>query len=273
MFLVFRVVVRGLSLNKAILSSVASSSISMILSLDSITGVAIYFGPKIYNILTEDSPEKRKSGLAAATTVLVTERHNGGDVSGVARLRKLGISVVVSRNDSVSSSISKNIHEEDIKAGEAKKEEGETKSFIEKFPVPPMKETELLHGNLLNASPETHFHQQFEKEGVEGMNEELTRIKIIEKQDNHDSCVQENSETNDLLESNSQGRPIQFDNKKKLVCGIDEERKLLLEEEVHDDPLPIVMTGEETREDTRSLIEEVQDAEESNDTKADAEAG
>lgn len=68
MFLIFRIVVRGLWSNGVILGSVASSSISMILSLDVIVGAVIYFGPKFFKILNANSSSHKlfKSGLAAA---------------------------------------------------------------------------------------------------------------------------------------------------------------------------------------------------------------
>ena len=267
MFLVFRVVVRGLYINEAILGSVASSTVSIILSLDSIAGVAIYFGPKIYSILTEDSPGKRKSGLAGATT-FVSERRDSGDVSGVARLRKLGISVVVRNDSSVVSrntSIPNNFHEECIKARSEVTKEAEKKSLVENFPVP-MEGTGMPCDNSLNASPEAHFDEQFDKEEVEELNG-LARIKMGEEQDNNDSYEQGNSKTNEL-ESNSQARPS-FDHDEKLVCGNDDEK--LVFDEAHDDPLPTVMNGEQTRANIHSLIEE-QDAKESNETKAGSEA-
>lgn len=86
MFLIIRIVVRGLSTYEAISGSLASSCVSLILSLDVLFAVAIYFGPKCYNILTENSGKKYKSsGLASATD---------GSIAGIARLRRAGVSAI-----------------------------------------------------------------------------------------------------------------------------------------------------------------------------------
>ena len=108
MFLAFRIVVRGLGSDEVILGSVASLSVSMILSLDVIVGAAIYFGPKFFRILTANSASSKlkNSGLAGARSQTPTPKSEMGsgtanDLSGVAALRKAKIRVVKSIRQSV----------------------------------------------------------------------------------------------------------------------------------------------------------------------------
>lgn len=69
MFLIIRIVVRNLALNGSILGSISSVVVSMLLSFDVLIGIFIYFGPKFYNIATENSKanKMKQSGLAGAT--------------------------------------------------------------------------------------------------------------------------------------------------------------------------------------------------------------
>ena len=101
MFLIFRIVVRSLVTNGVILGSVASSFVSMILSLDVIVGAVIYFGPKFFRILTANSSASKmmKGGLAGVrsqnpATKSHMVRGTSKDLSGVAALRKAKINVV-----------------------------------------------------------------------------------------------------------------------------------------------------------------------------------
>ena len=101
MFLILRIVVRGLWSNGSILGSVASSSLSMILCLDVIVGAVIYFGPKFFKILTENSSGSKfkTSGLAGARS-----QSSGGEnanLSGVAALRKAGVRAIKSLSSSL----------------------------------------------------------------------------------------------------------------------------------------------------------------------------
>lgn len=132
MCLIFRIVIRGLSLSGSILGSVGSSIVSIVLSIDVLACIVIYFGPKFYNIATEKSlaNQMKNNGLSGAGNSLDynEESHgNANDLSVVARLRKAGVKVI--RSESAVSRMSSTGYD---KSSEEKSEE---KSPVEAFPL------------------------------------------------------------------------------------------------------------------------------------------
>ncbi len=104
MFLIFRIVIRGLSINEAILGSVASSAESLILSLDVLVGVAIYFGPKFYSILTMSPSANRASNGTSSerrSSVILSSTSIGHVSEIVNRISVIRTDSVVTRNETI----------------------------------------------------------------------------------------------------------------------------------------------------------------------------
>ena len=93
MFLIFRVVIWRLSLNGSIPGTEGSSIESICLSVDVLIGTVIYFGPKFYDIISENnkSSSYQSSGLAGAAN------RASSDLSGVSRLRQSRVSVIIKK--------------------------------------------------------------------------------------------------------------------------------------------------------------------------------
>ena len=90
MFLIFRIVVRRLSLNSSIPGTTCSSIESILLSLDVLIGTVIYFGPKFYDIMTEKSNAVNRNGLAGAHL-------RSSELSNLSRLRQSRVSVIIKK--------------------------------------------------------------------------------------------------------------------------------------------------------------------------------
>ena len=141
MCLIFRIVIRGLSFSGAILGSVGSSIVSIVLSVDILAGLVIYFGPKFFNIATEKSSAKSmiNNGLAGAASGSDfleegpdrEKRGSATDLSVVARLRKAGVKVI--RSESNVSRLSSLGYERSSCHDE--EEKSEEKSPVMAFPV------------------------------------------------------------------------------------------------------------------------------------------
>ena len=86
MFLIFRIVTRALALSGSIVGSVSSAAIGILLSFDILIGTMIYFGPKFYNIMTENSKGNQfnKSGLAGAGSLDPSELFGRSSVGSKA---------------------------------------------------------------------------------------------------------------------------------------------------------------------------------------------
>ena len=94
MFWIFRIVARALTLYQSIPGTVGCAIGSMLLSCDVLTGAMIYFGPKFYNILCENSTKNLMStGLAGASPV-ENKNSESSDLSKLLKLRKAGINVI-----------------------------------------------------------------------------------------------------------------------------------------------------------------------------------
>ena len=93
MFLIFRIAIRALSLNGAILGSLATLIVCIILSLDVLAALVIYFGPKFYKIATEGSSKSVFMNGLASGGAGDSGEYIGG-MSSISRLRKAGISVI-----------------------------------------------------------------------------------------------------------------------------------------------------------------------------------
>ncbi len=188
MFLIFRIVIRGLALNQAILGSVASSSVSLILGLDVIAAVLIYFGPKFYNIWTKNSPSLKKSGLGGARESTTSQRrHDSNDNSGVDRLRQLGIVVIRSesrlsnsRNDSYSTK-----HNSFLRNVNAIEREDEMTPTTNAFPL--SADTEASKGDGIERKDQTKENlspvRQKRSWGDEGMASSLIKSECDEVDD------------------------------------------------------------------------------------------
>ena len=89
-FLIFRIVIKSLSLSGAILGSMDSYIVSILLSVDVLVSISIYLGPKFYSIITEKSNKVWKSGLADRAST---------SMNRVSQLRKSGVSLILSKNE------------------------------------------------------------------------------------------------------------------------------------------------------------------------------
>ena len=87
MFLIFRIVCQGLSLKGSITKTAGSSIVSILLSVDVLAGTVIYFGPKFYNVMTENK-DISQSGLASAG------HKNSSSLTRLLRLRTQGVRAI-----------------------------------------------------------------------------------------------------------------------------------------------------------------------------------
>lgn len=103
MFLIFRIVIQQVSLIGVIPGSLGWSLVSILLSLDILISMMMYFGPKFYNIATDGKKKLGKSGLAAGSSGKNKTPAPGSrseDLSRLAQLRKAGVKTIMSSQTS-----------------------------------------------------------------------------------------------------------------------------------------------------------------------------